>query len=148
MTTTPASGLLGSLDYSGGAFALFGGIENDTGLIPVYQSPAATVDLATLPAELRVEIALVRPFSGDSERALSMVLARLRDVHANRVLLCADQLAKSATSGFVALGFEPRKSPSVDGLVYVWDPALADQPREWNNARSWANPENFSKYRW
>ena len=145
---TPASGLLGDLDHSGGTFALFGAIENDTGFIPAYQSPAATVDPATLPAELRVDIALVRPLTGDNERAISMVLARLRDVHADRVLLCADQLPKSATSGLAALGFEPRKSPSVDGLVYVWDPALADQPREWNNARNWANPENFSKYRW
>ena len=145
---TPASGLLESLDYTGGAFALFGAIENDTEFAPAFQSPEATVDPATLPAALRVDVALVRPFTGDSERAISMLLARLRDVHAERVLLCSDQLAKPDTAGFAALGFEPRKSPSGDGLVYLWDPALADQPREWNNAKNWANPENFPKYRW
>jgi hypothetical protein len=148
MSMPQASGLLGSLDYSGSAFALFGAFENDTGLVPVFQSPAATVDPATLPASLRVDVALVRPSTGDNERAISVILARLRDVHADRVLVCPEQLERPDTTGFAALGFEPRKSPSGDGLVYIWDPALADQPREWNDSRNWANPENFSKYRW
>lgn len=145
---TPASRLFGSLDYSGAAFALFGAIENDTAFVPAYHSPEATFDPGALPANLRVDVALVRPLTGDHHRGISMLLARLRDVHAERVLLCPDQLARPDAAGFAALGFEPRKSPPVDGLVYVWDPALADQPREWNNSRNWANPENFSKYRW
>lgn len=148
MLMTPATDFFECLDYSGDSFALFGAIQNDTAYKPAYQSPAATVDPGSVPAGLRVDLALVRPLGGDSHRAIGMTLARLRDVHARRVLLCPDQLERPDTTGFIALGFEPRKSPSVDGLVYVWDPALANKPREWNNSQNWANPENFSKYRW
>lgn len=148
MLTVLASELLGCLGYEGELFALFGPVENDTDLTPAFESTTASIDPVTLPANLRVDVALVRPLPGDAFRDVSAVLARLRDVHAGRVLLCPDQLHVPDSSGFMALGFEPQKSPSVDGLVFVWDPELADQPREWNDSRNWANPENFSKFRW
>ena len=143
-----ASKLLEGLDHAGGAFALFGAIEADMAIAPAFQSAVATVDPGALPASLRVDVALVRPLRGDRLSEVSAILARLRDVHAGRVLLCPDQLASADNMHFAALGFEPQKSPSIDGLVFVWDPLLADQPREWNDSRNWANPENFSKYRW
>ena len=146
MSSPAAQTLLDSLDYAGESFALFGDIENDTAHTPAFVSATAAVDPESLPAALRIDIALVRPSAGD--RDISVILSRLRDVHAGRVLLCPDQIDAPDATGFVALGFEPRKSPSIDGLVYIWDPALADQPREWNNAENWANPENFSKFRW
>lgn len=143
-----ASDLLERLGASAGTFALLGAIENDTAFAPVFQTPAATVEPEALPGSLRVDIALVRPHPGDRLSDITAILARLRDVHAGRVVICPDQMAKPDSADFIALGFEPRKSPSGDGLMYIWDPALADQPREWNDSRNWANPENFSKYRW
>ena len=148
MAAIAAHELLSELADVGGSFALFGAIDVGTDREPAYLSPTAVVDPGSLPPDLKVDVALVRPSSGEAERDIGMLLARLRDVHATRVIVLPDLLGTAGVTGFVALGFEPKKSPSFDGLLYVWDPALADQPREWNNARNWANPENFSKYRW
>ena len=73
-------------------------------------------------------------------------IARLRDIGCRRVLLltgpelcCENELR--------GLGFLP-----VDALgphaAFVHDGDLLNQPREWNNSKHWANPENFDKYRW
>ena len=140
--------MLEVLDYSGASVALLGAIENDIAFAPAFESPDAMIEPGSLPAGLRVDVALIRPLRGDDQRRISMILARLRDVHAVRILLYPDQLEAADVSDFVALGFEPQESPSIDGLVYVWDPDLAEQPREWNNPSNWANPENFSKFRW
>ncbi len=146
--SSSAKNLLDSVDYTGSSFALLGDIENDTPHTPLFTSPSAAVDPESLPAGLRIDVAVVRPSASERERDFSITLARLRDVHAERVVLWPDQVETLDATGLGALGFERRKSPSIDGLVFIWDPDVADQPREWNNSKNWANPENFSKYRW
>lgn len=100
-----------------------------------------------LPADLRADIALVDAEAVQDDEELLPLLARLRDVNAQKVVVIVPRDHRSLNE-LNALGFETRKSPSWDGLVFVWDPALADRPREWNNSKHWANPENFSRYRW
>lgn len=147
MASTSARQLLEAAGYDGRRFALLGPIENDTKVAARFTAPDTPLALDSLPPELRVEIALVAVHGGETLDAIVPVLARLRDVHADCVIVHdAAQLATPAD--MLALGFEMKRSPSIDGLVYVRDPAEAEQPREWNNSRNWANPANFSRYRW
>lgn len=135
-------------DSETSSFALLGDIENDTGQEPSLATTDAGFSVDALPADLRVDVALIAVTSrNDSEDTLPLI-ARLRDVHADRVIAWVDDDSTGACEALVAMGFEKRKSPSEDGLLFVWDPALANRPREWNNSQHWANPENFSRYRW
>lgn len=75
------------------------------------------------------------------------LLSRLRDQHSNRVLLhCADQT--HSKQELLALGFIEQKRMSSDGRVFLFDPELFFQRRDWNTPDKWAKPENFKKYRW
>lgn len=75
------------------------------------------------------------------------LLSRLRDQHSNRVLLhCSDQ--KHSVQELLALGFIEQQRPSSDGRIFLFDPELFFQRRDWNTPDKWANPENFKKYRW
>ncbi len=132
------------LEPRGERLIVLGGIDDDSGSEPLYASASVPEDPENLPAELRADVALVVLAAGDP--LPSALLARLRDVHVAQIVLAVDNSVSPAD--MLAMGFEKAQSPSVDGLVFVWDAALADKPREWNNARDWANPENFDRYRW
>lgn len=147
MRTASAHELLEATGHQAGELALLGPIENDTAVPVLFTAPTASVPLAALRADLRVDVALVAAGVEDALDAVVPLLARLRDVHAACVVF--QDTAKIAAPGdMLALGFEAKTSPSVDGLLYVRDPAEAERPREWNNSRNWANPDNFSRYRW
>jgi len=139
-----ASTLLSLLEPRGERLIVLGEIDDDSGAAPLYASATVPEDPENLPGELRADVALVVLAAGDPPP--SALLARLRDVHVAQIVLAAD--AGVSQADMLAMGFEKVQSPSLDGLVYVWDAALADKPREWNNARDWANPENFDRYRW
>ena len=71
------------------------------------------------------------------------LLARLRDRHAE-LLIVHDPEKVFRTTDYLALGFEVDEEPD----CYVYDATAASRQRDWNNARDWANPENFDKFRW
>ncbi len=71
------------------------------------------------------------------------LLARLRDRHSGLVIV-HDPVPVFAVSDYLALGFESDEQKD----CYVFDAAAESRQRDWNNARDWANPENFDKYRW
>ncbi len=137
--------LLDCLGKAEASFLLLGNIDNDSGRSAAYDGAVLNVD--DIPAELRVDAALLAPPPGYVVQELAPVIARLRDVHAECIALSlADRTMHR--NELLAFGLEPRKSPSEDGLCYVLDPRVANRPREWNNAEHWANPDNFSRYRW
>ena len=75
------------------------------------------------------------------------LLSRLRDLHSKRVLLhCADQV--HSKQELLALGFIERNHPSEDGRLFLFDPHLFFERRDWNTPDKWAHPENFNKHRW
>ncbi len=75
------------------------------------------------------------------------LISRLRDRHSKRVLLhCAVQV--HSKQELMALGFIEQKHSSSDGRIFLFDPDLFFQRRDWNSPDKWANPENFKKYRW
>ncbi len=79
------------------------------------------------------------------KRDVVHLLARLRDRYAERVAL-REESSNLSSSELMALGFVRFRRAS--GRFYVYDPDTYFEPREWNNSRQWANPENFRKYRW
>ncbi len=147
MQRQSASELLPLLESSASTVVCIGEFVcgQKTNVVATLDSSSASAD--SLPADLRADVALVDAACVQDETELLPLLARLRDVHASQVIVVIPT-GHPSRNDLIALGFEARKSPSGDGLVFVWDPALANRPREWNNSKHWANPENFSRYRW
>ena len=101
-----------------------------------------------LPHSLRVDLGIVvTPLNFMSRRNAEQLLARLRDVHCDKILLL-DTDRGWKPEALRALGFLEVKRPSTNGRCYLFDPEMFNQPREWNNPSNWANPEHFRKYRW
>ena len=96
----------------------------------------------------RFDLAIVAGFPRDcrEERAASALLAKLRDRFAPRVLVVDDDRVLSLAD-YLALGFEGRERDG-ESRCFIHDPDSPSHRREWNDARHWANPENFDKYRW
>jgi len=101
-----------------------------------------------LPATLRVQLGIVVvPLVSLSRRDTEQLLARLRDVHCEKVLLVdTDDLWKA--DALRSLGYLETDDSRAGARCYLFDPDVFNQPREWNNPSDWANPENFRKYRW
>lgn len=147
MRAPDAGTLLALLEPAATSILLVGSFSGVSEVEPLHVVDTELAFDDGIPEELRVDAALVDAAPLGEHEDLLPLLARLRDVHAHRVVVVLpDETPRS--NELVALGFEARKSPSVDGLVFIWDPALANRPREWNNSRHWANPQNFSRYRW
>lgn len=75
------------------------------------------------------------------------LLSRLRDQYCRRVLLhlSGEMLADQE---LLALGYIKQDSPPGEGELFLFDPDLFFERRDWNSPEKWANPENFKKYRW
>ena len=101
-----------------------------------------------LPDALKVKLGIVvAPLDSMSRRDTEQLLARLRDVHCEKVLLL-DTGAAWKPDELRSLGYLEVKRPQAGGRCYLFDPDVFNQPREWNSPSDWANPENFRKYRW
>lgn len=101
-----------------------------------------------LPDALKVKLGVVvAPLDSMSRRDTEQLLARLRDVHCEKVLLL-DTGAAWNPDELRSLGYLEVKCAQAGGRCYLFDPDVFNQPREWNNPSNWANPENFRKYRW
>ncbi|MEM7500738.1 MAG: DUF6231 family protein [Pseudomonadota bacterium] len=103
--------------------------------------------LEDLPSDLGgVTLALLL-FGADAEiDDLSVqLLGRLRDSGVARVAV-NDPQSVLTVSEMLALGYVA--APGASGRIFLHDPDEFFSRREWNNARHWANPENFKRYRW
>ena len=101
-----------------------------------------------LPTTLRVQLGIViAPLDPMPRRDMEQLLARLRDVHCEKVLL-VDTGAVWKPDELLSLGYLEVEGSQADGRCYLFDPDVFNQPREWNNPSDWANPGNFRKYRW
>ncbi len=117
----------------------------DIDAVHAYETLPGTEDL---PKTLRVQLGIVVvPLGAAARTDAEQLLARLRDVHCEKVLLL-DTGAAWSPEDLRSLGYLEINPPQVDGRCYLFDPDLFNQPREWNNPSDWANPDNFRKYRW
>lgn len=125
------------------------GVADDEipGIRPV-QSHGTLTRPDEIPATLKVEFAIVRsPLAEMARQDTEQLLSRLRDVHSEKVLLL-DTGNEWTADELRSLGYLELDHPPAGARCYLFDPDLFNEPREWNNASDWANPENFRKYRW
>jgi len=103
--------------------------------------------LDTLP-DRRFDLAVVAGFPEACSHAgeASVLLARLRDCYAVRVII-VDDAGILTLADYLALGFEGWDTEG-ESRCFIYDPDSRTLKREWNDARHWANPENFDRYRW
>jgi len=85
------------------------------------------------------------------------LLAQLRDRHSPALAVIADlgdlrgRDAAWSLADFISLGLEPvpgQAGAAGKASLFAYDLASYNPPRDWNNPRFWAHPENFHKYRW
>ena len=145
-------------DTSGKLTEFLAGIDIEPASIVVYGALAETQGGSSsdagrqslpsaddLPGDLRVDVAVVDARDCSDIRRVGALLARLRDVHAQRVVVL---VAGIAPNDLLALRFEPTNHAFDGGQVFLSTAGITDKRREWNNARDWAHPENFDRYRW
>lgn len=114
-----------------------------------YQSDAALTE--ELSYRGRVEVAVLISEDETTAQAMIALAGRLRITHADRVWLALPVDASWQVSDLYALAMvEHDAPPFVSGRyrVFRYDLESYTRVREWNNARNWANPENFHRYRW
>lgn len=100
----------------------------------------------------RFDLAYVAGVLEDLPRAeAARLLARLRDVHARHlVVLVADPAGEWDEAALRAYGLRPSAhQPEGDGgRLYEFDLYDYKETPDWLNARHWAHPELWDKYRW
>ncbi len=124
------------------AYGALAGTADDSGQDGCGQGLPRADDL---PPALKVDVAVVDARGSDDIHGVGALLARLRDVHAQRVVVLVDRIGRNE---LLALRFEPTKRVFEGGQVFLSSAAVTDKRREWNNARNWAHPENFDRFRW
>ena len=112
-------------------------------------------DITDIDGEQRYDCVLIADFLEHLPKAQGhAVLARLRNLHASRLLVFIDHGMSSqgwSLDDFLALGFrqDAQLSDAARTLtLYSYDIATYNHEREWNNPRFWANPEMWGKYFW
>jgi len=82
------------------------------------------------------------------------LMARLRDVNAKRlsiVVRAADADSRWQASDLIAMGLDHWSSGALEGAqvdVYGFDVGTYKVTPDWLNARHWAHPEHWGKFRW
>ncbi len=79
----------------------------------------------------------------------TMLLAQLRDQLCERVFVVSAEASAWPREEMLALGYTlSARSADTQWLLHEHDIATYNPEREWNTPEHWANPENFSRYRW
>lgn len=98
--------------------------------------------------DLRFELALVLEFVETLPAgAARVVLARLRDLNAERTLVLTRDDADLTQADYIALGYRLHAAQDGDRLYGFDLYDYKDRP-EWLNPKYWAHPELWDKYRW
>lgn len=78
----------------------------------------------------------------------SQIIGLLRNVLNAQIVAVFSDSSTLQFNEMIGLGFK-RESRTENGMaIYTYDIANYNKKRDWNNARFWANPENFDKFRW
>ncbi|MFA9204238.1 MAG: DUF6231 family protein, partial [Flavobacteriales bacterium] len=110
--------------------------------------PAQLVDL---PFQQRYDLAVLQASGELDTLAVTQGLTRLRDLLARRVLVVVTEPALTdIPTQLRALGFSQLVDVQADQPWQIWQFNILayKQVPDWLNAKFWANPENFHKYRW
>ena len=117
-----------------------------------------TVNYAVLGKYRWPVVCLLWPaLSGIGKPMLTRLLARLRDLHADKVIHIESSSAETeypdgwSMTDSLALGFSQRTSVNtgdVDLQIFEFDIRTYKSAPDWLNAKHWANPEMWEKHRW
>ncbi len=117
------------------------------GPAPTGLALEAATDLLT---ELgRQDLVLVGGLEALPRKDGEILLSRLRDVYARRVLARVVLGGTWRHNDMTAFGFTRlAEMDPADGVLYGFDVASYKTTPDWLNPRYWANPELWDKYRW
>lgn len=97
-----------------------------------------------------VDLAIVHDIPDTASATQQRLLGYMRNCLVKRIWLLLPEDADWPLQTLTALGFRgDDDSPAPAGMrSYTYDIGSYNHKRSWNNARFWANPENFNKFRW
>ena len=104
-----------------------------------------------LPFQQRYDLAVVRldasEFLAFTPAQKTQLIVKLRDLWAKRIVICA---AFDDAKLMRALGFQQLLDYQLGEQQSLWLFNILNykQVPDWLNAKYWANPENWDKYRW
>ncbi len=76
------------------------------------------------------------------------LIGRLKNLHADNIWLLVEQPPWPLAT-YLALGFvQVATDDFAPARVYSYQLQDYNAARPWNNAKYWANPQNFHRYRW
>lgn len=110
------------------------------------RQPLSLTELAARPLHRHALAIVADPLPAAMAHDHDAVLARLRDVLAERVLVMAPQQA-ALTTRLTALGYRMLVRTS-QTLVASFDLYDYKQRPTWLNAEHWANPQQWDRFRW
>ncbi len=130
-----------------------GPLDPDAAALAARAAPPVHVDAATagarLDAEGRQDLVLVGRLDALPRREGEVLLARLRDLYARRVLVTVALGGEWHRSDLTGFGFTWLGTSPDAGLdLYGFDVASYQTVPDWLNSRFWANPDLWGKYRW
>lgn len=110
----------------------------------------AVAESATaLPSLGRQDLVLLSGLEELSRAEGEILLSRLRDLYARRVLARVIPDGTWQNNDMTAFGFTRLADLGGDhGLLYGFDVGTYKTTPDWLNPRYWANPELWGKYRW
>jgi hypothetical protein len=97
------------------------------------------------------DLVIVHDLSGTATPAQHQLLGYMRNCLTKHIWLLLPEDADWPLQALTALGFrkdEDSLPPPAGTHAYTYDIDSYNHKRSWNNARFWANPENFHKFRW
>jgi len=108
---------------------------------------------ATLQLDERYQLAVIADYlEHHSQTEGEQLIALIRNLYSHHLLvLVQDNCTHWGLNKFLALGLKQAAIFEKDGQklrAYSYNLDHYNPPRSWNNARFWANPENFGKYWW
>ncbi|MDR9406012.1 MAG: DUF6231 family protein [Spiribacter sp.] len=153
---TTADALSAALNaLSPATFSLY---SDDATLVAIAKQSSAGHCHSASPHPLGIELPATDLAVVDADIALpaeelTELLARLRDLLARQVLVIAPTQAQTTFNhaGLIGLGFQRWTSPGAEQPERRWyrfDIRDYKSTPDWLNARHWANPELWDKYRW
>lgn len=120
----------------------------DTAPACICLEQTAVLQAAGLPS--RAELAVAMPEAGTTAREARQLIAALRDLLAQRLLVFVPENLLDDTA-LVGLGLTRQARYELEGRTWqAWsyDIRTYKSVPDWLNPRFWANPENWGRYRW
>ena len=126
-------------------------LANDSSGLNIQSQHFNASAFLNLPFQQRYDLAVVRldhqEFSSFTQIQKTQLIVKLRDLWAKRIVICAEI---GDAKLMRALGFQQLLDYQLGEQQSLWlfNILSYKQVPDWLNAKYWANPENWDKYRW